>query len=80
MTTLYYYKDFMDENSNLSLKSWDEMCDLAYSFKEDYFIIFVCLINWIFSLLTIILLFQIFKSKELKRVYFLSDLDLKASF
>lgn len=69
----------MNENANLSSKDREEVCDLAYSMRNYYPIVLICFLNSFISLLTLILLFFIWRSKELKRVYSLSGLDLKVS-
>jgi hypothetical protein len=74
---VYLYRDFLNENANVSARDRNEMCGLAYSFRQEKGLIFLLFIMALLSLLITILLYFIYKNKEVRRIYFLTELDLK---
>jgi hypothetical protein len=75
--SLYFYRDFINNNSNISGRDRNEMCQLAYSFREQKILILIPLVGALLNVLTLIILYLVFKSKEIRRIYSLIQIDLK---
>ena len=56
------------------------MCALAYSFRQQYVFVIMDLMLCLLSLLTLVMLWKVFKNKELRRLYSLVEADLKMLF
>ena len=76
----YPYSSFNGVNANLSLKPYELVCEIAYEFTQSKTLIFINAIQCLLSGATVVLLYLIFKTKELRRVYSIIDLDLKVGF
>jgi hypothetical protein len=68
--------------SSLSLGNLttEERCELAYSFKFQYRLVFLVVLQFLISFATLCLLWLIFKSREIKRIWALITADLKVGF
>jgi hypothetical protein len=75
--SLYFYRDFLNENANISGRNRIEMCELAYSFKKEKLLISILSLAILLSIVNLIVLFAIFKNKEVRRIFSLIELDLK---
>lgn len=75
--TVYYFRDFINDNANISTKNRSELCALAYSFRKENSIILVNFGLSLLSLLLLILIYFVYKNKEFRRVFSLVELDLK---
>jgi hypothetical protein len=76
----YLYRDFSNEHANISNRDRNEMCMLAYSFRNEKLLIFTLFLLAFLSFLTLILLYFVYKSKEVRRIYSLVESDLKFIF
>jgi hypothetical protein len=78
--TAYFYRDFYNDRANISDRDRNEMCLLAYSFRNEKLLIFTLFLLAFLSFLTLILLYFVYKSKEVRRIYSLVESDLKFIF
>jgi hypothetical protein len=74
---VYFYRDFLNENANISIRDRNQMCGLAYSFRNEKFLIFTLFILALVSLFTLIMLYVVYKNKEVRRIFSLTHIDLK---
>jgi hypothetical protein len=75
--SLYRFKDFLNENANISARNRIEMCELAHSFREEKLLIFIVFLSTLLGLINLIVLFLVFKNNEVRRIFSLLHLDLK---
>lgn len=75
--SLYFYRDFLNDNANISARNRNEMIALSHSFRDQKLLIFTLFILALWSLFTLIMLYVVFKSKEVRRIFSLTHLDLK---
>jgi hypothetical protein len=73
----YFYRDFVNENANISTRNRTEMYALAYSFRQEKLLILINFILTSLSALTLFILLKIYKCDEMRRIFSIVDPGLK---
>jgi hypothetical protein len=74
---VYFYRDFINENANISTRNRTEMYALAYSFRQEKLLILLNFILSLFSAITLFMLWKVYRCVEMRRIFSIVDSGLK---
>jgi hypothetical protein len=74
---IYTLKDFLDGKIDILSLNRSEICDFAYSFRQQKALIFTNLLFLLLSLLTLLFIYLVYINREFRRIFSLIELDLK---